>query len=141
MSPGSLTSLILLDWWIWNSTGIFQQSSGVVFDYLHLILHMFFPSSAYNYSFRRLSGSRVMVNILLVLFSCVVINVVLHAHILAWVFVPCLFSSPTEVICQYTVFPHIMWWICTCLLAQLWDEGNVILLDVLHQNHQQSRWN
>ena len=48
-----------------------------------------------------------MSNLVVVLVFSVEMNVVLHIHILAWIFVPCLFHSPTIVIFQCTVSPPV----------------------------------
>ena len=51
------------------------------------------------------------------LVSRVVINGVMHIHIIAWVLGKCLLHNPIEVICQYTVFPYSLWQLCICLIV------------------------
>ena len=43
--PGNSVPLTLLVQYILHSTGIFQKCSGIVFDYLHLIIKLIFPRS------------------------------------------------------------------------------------------------
>ena len=42
LTTGSSVPLTLLVQWLYHNTGIFQQSSEVVFDYFHPILQLFF---------------------------------------------------------------------------------------------------
>ena len=68
-----------------------------------------FPRSSSDYYVQILDGPRDMINFVIVLVSCVRINIVMHVHIMAWIVGPCLFHSPNEVICQYTVLPSSLW--------------------------------
>ena len=102
---------------------------------------MFFSRSASDFFSQILAGLRCIVNLVVVLVSCVGMNGAIQVNILAWIFLPYLFLSPTEVICQYTFSPPSLWWLCICLPVLLWGVGNTIFLNILHQNHRQPRWN
>ena len=137
--PGSSVLLSLLVQLVLHSTWIWQQYSGVIFDYMHLMFQQVFSCLSSHCSLQRLVGSRGMVSLVLILVFLVVMNGVLHVDILELIFGPCPFHSPTEVILQYTIFPINMWWLCTCLIELFWGVGHVISLNILHQNHRQSR--
>ena len=129
----------LLGQCLFRSKWTFQQYSWVVYYYLQILLQLVFYSS--DYSLQRVARSRCKVTFVIVLVYIVGMNGLLHVHIMVCIvgFLP--FHITTEVICLYTVFPTSVWWIFTCHLALLWGVGHVIFLNVLHWNHQQTRWN
>ena len=96
--PVSSVPITLLDQWLHNNTGTLQQSSGVLFDCFHPILQFFFSFSIL-FVFYKFYGLRGMINIVVVLFSRVEVTGVLRIYILERISRPCLFHSPTEVIC------------------------------------------
>ena len=77
---------------------MFRQYSRFVFDYLHLIIQLFFSRSESGYSLQKLAGYRGMVNPVFILVYRVGMNGVMHVHILAWIFRPRLLQNSTKLI-------------------------------------------
>ena len=80
-------------------------------------------------------------NTVVVLFLCVYTNGFMHIHILECISWLCLFRIPTVVIFQCKVLLPSLWWLFTFLPVLIWDLGHDLFLNILHQNHRQSRWN
>ena len=81
-----------------------------------------------------------MLNPVFFWFVLVGINVVLHGHILALKVWPCLFHSPTLVLSQCTIFLPGLWLLFIYLLVLLSGVGRALLLNIVTQNHQLTRW-
>ena len=76
-----------------------------------------------------------MVNPVVFLVSSVGMNLVLHIHNLAWIFLLCLYHSPTLVLYKCTIYLLSMWLLCTYLSLLLSGVGYDILPNILPQNH------
>ena len=68
-----------------------------------------FPRSSSDYYVQRLDGPMDMITFVIILVSCVRINILMHVHIMACIVVPCLLHNIAALICQYTVFPPSLW--------------------------------
>ena len=124
---------------IYHNIEIFQQFSGVFFDYCHPIFQLLFFLIASGCFFHRWVVSRCMVIPGFFWSFLVGISVVLQVHTLSFKVGLCLFNSPTSVISQFTIFLPSLWLPCIYILALISGVMRDLFPNILPQNHQLPR--